>query len=34
MNAIYTAVLVVSTLAYSAVAWIELSMEAANEDLF
>ncbi|CAO4376747.1 unnamed protein product [Caenorhabditis nigoni] len=35
MNAIYTAVLVASTLAYSAVAWIGLSMDAnANEDLF
>ncbi|PIC23265.1 hypothetical protein B9Z55_017024 [Caenorhabditis nigoni] len=33
MNAIYTAVLVASTLAYSAVAWIGLSMDA-NEDLF
>ncbi|PIC23263.1 hypothetical protein B9Z55_017023 [Caenorhabditis nigoni] len=35
MNAIYTVVLVASTLAYSAVAWIGLSMDAnANEDLF
>ncbi|EGT56259.1 hypothetical protein CAEBREN_32846 [Caenorhabditis brenneri] len=34
MNAIYTAVLVASTLAYSAVAWIGLSIDAANEELF
>ncbi|CAB01519.1 Nematode Specific Peptide family, group A [Caenorhabditis elegans] len=33
MNAIYTAVLVASTLAYTAMAWIGLSIEAANEDL-
>ncbi|KAF1752797.1 hypothetical protein GCK72_019352 [Caenorhabditis remanei] len=33
MNAIYTAVLVASTLAYTAVAWIGLSIDAANEDL-
>ncbi|EGT47613.1 hypothetical protein CAEBREN_19867 [Caenorhabditis brenneri] len=33
MNAIYTAILVASTLAYSAVAWIGLSIDAANEDL-
>ncbi|PIC54926.1 hypothetical protein B9Z55_000413 [Caenorhabditis nigoni] len=35
MNAIYTAILVASTLAYSAVAWIGLSMDpTASEDLF
>ncbi|CAO4359955.1 unnamed protein product [Caenorhabditis nigoni] len=35
MNAIYTAILVASTLAYSAVAWIGLSMDpTATEDLF
>ena len=33
MNAIYTAVLVASTLAYTAVAWIGLSIDTANEDL-
>ncbi|CAP35805.1 Protein CBG18332 [Caenorhabditis briggsae] len=35
MNAIYTAILVALTLAYSTVAWIGLSMDAnANEVLF
>ncbi|KAF1765276.1 hypothetical protein GCK72_005228 [Caenorhabditis remanei] len=33
MNAIYTAVLVASTLACTAVAWIGLSIDTANEDL-
>ncbi|EFO86324.1 hypothetical protein CRE_01691 [Caenorhabditis remanei] len=33
MNVIYTAVLVASTLAYTAVAWIGLSIDTANEDL-